>query len=198
MSSENSIKTLAKIAIMAAIAVVIMLVSFPLPSIAPSFYKLDFSEVAVLIGSFALGPVAGIAIEALKILLNLVFNGTNTAFIGEFANFLMGCALVVPAGVIYQKNRTRKGAITGIVVGIVCMVIAGDLLNYFLLIPAFVSIAHFPLEAIIAAGTKIFPFINSTLSLVLVCVTLFNLVKGVLVVTITALVYKRVSPLLKK
>ena len=198
MSSENSIKTLAKIAIMAAIAVVIMLVSFPLPSIAPSFYKLDFSEVAVLIGSFALGPVAGIAIEALKILLNLVFNGTNTAFIGEFANFLMGCALVVPAGVIYQKNRTRKGAITGIVVGIVCMVIAGDLLNYFLLIPAYVSIAHFTLEAIIAAGTKIFPFINSTLSLVLVCVTLFNLVKGVLVGTITALVYKRVSPLLKK
>lgn len=183
---------------MAAIAVVIMLVSFPLPSIAPSFYKLDFSEVAVLIGSFALGPVAGIAIEALKILLNLVFNGTNTAFIGEFANFLMGCALVVPAGVIYQKNRTRKGAITGIVVGIVCMVIAGDLLNYFLLIPAYVSIAHFPLEAIIAAGTKIFPFINSTLSLVLVCVTLFNLVKGVLVGIITALVYKRVSPLLKK
>ena len=198
MSSENSIKTLAKIAIMAAIAVVIMLVSFPLPSIAPSFYKLDFSEVAVLIGSFALGPVAGIAIEALKILLNLVFNGTNTAFIGEFANFLMGCALVVPAGVIYQKNRTRKGAITGIVAGIICMVIAGDLLNYFLLIPAYVSIAHFPLEAIIAAGTKIFPFINSTLSLVLVCVTLFNLVKGVLVGTITALVYKRVSPLLKK
>ena len=198
MASENSIKTLAKIAIMAAIAVVIMLVSFPLPSIAPSFYKLDFSEVAVLIGSFALGPVAGIAIEALKILLNLVFNGTNTAFIGEFANFLMGCALVVPAGVIYQKNRTRKGAITGIIVGIVCMVIAGDLLNYFLLIPAYVSIAHFPLEAIIAAGTKIFPFINSTLSLVLVCVTLFNLVKGVLVGTITALVYKRVSPLLKK
>ena len=198
MSSENSIKTLAKIAIMAAIAVVLMLVSFPLPSIAPSFYKLDFSEVAVLIGSFALGPVAGIAIEALKILLNLVFNGTNTAFIGEFANFLMGCALVVPAGVIYQKNRTRKVAITGIVAGIICIVIAGDLLNYFLLIPAYVSIAHFPLEAIIAAGTKIFPFINSTLSLVLVCVTLFNLVKGVLVGTITALVYKRVSPLLKK
>ncbi len=198
MSSENSIKTLAKIAIMAAVAVVIMLVSFPLPSIAPTFYKLDFSEVAVLIGSFALGPVAGIIIEALKILLNLVFNGTNTAFIGEFANFLMGCALVVPAGLIYQKNRTSKGASTGIAVGIICRVIAGDLLNYFLLIPAYVSIAHFPLEAIIAAGTKIFPFINSTLSLVLVCVTLFNLVKGVLVGLITALVYKRVSPLLKK
>ena len=198
MSSENSIKTLAKIAIMGAVAVVIMLFSFPLPSIAPTFYKLDFSEVAVLIGSFALGPIAGIGIEALKVLLNLIFNGTNTAFIGEFANFLMGCALVVPAGLIYQKNKTRKGALIGIVVGIITMVIAGDLLNYFLLIPAYVSIAHFPLEAIIAAGTKIFPFINSTLSLVLVCVTLFNLVKGVLVGIITVLIYKRVSPLLKK
>jgi riboflavin transporter FmnP len=198
MSLKLNIKTIAKIAVLGAIAVVIMLFSFPLPSIAPSFYKFDFSEVAVLIGSFALGPVAAILIEALKILLNLLFNGTNTAFIGEFANFLMGCAMVVPAGIIYHNNKTRKNAIIGIVVGIITMVIAGDLLNYFLLIPAYVNIAHFPLEAIIAAGTKIFPFINSTLSLVLVCVTLFNTVKGVLVGIVTLLVYKRVSPLLKK
>ena len=110
----------------------------------------------------------------------------------------MGCAMVVPAGIIYHNNKTRKNALIGIVVGIITMVVAGDLLNYFLLIPAYVNIAHFPLEAIIAAGTKIFPFINSTLSLVLVCVTLFNTVKGVLVGIVTILIYKRVSPLLKK
>ena len=190
------IKTITKSAIMAAVAVVIMLFSFPLPSIAPSFYKLDFSEVPVLIGAFALGPVPAIIIEALKVLLNLIFNGTNTAFIGEFANFLMGCALVVPASIIYHNDKTRSSAIKGIVVGIICMVIAGDLLNYFLLIPAYVNIAHFPLDAIIAAGTRIFPFINNTFTLVIVCVTLFNLVKGVLVGVITVLLYKRVSPLL--
>ena len=196
--NKLDIKTITKIAILAAISVVIMMVSFPLPSIAPTFYKLDFSEVAVLIGSFALGPVCAIIIEALKILLNLLLNGTNTAFIGEFANFFMGCALVVPAGIIYQNNKTRKSAITGIIIGIISLVIAGDLLNYFLLIPAYVNIAHFPLEAIIAAGTKIFPFIKDLLSMVLVCVTLFNLTKGISVGIITLLLYKRVSPLLHK
>lgn len=196
--NKLDIKTIAKIAILAAISVVIMMISFPLPSIAPTFYKMDFSEVAVLIGTFALGPLCAVIIEALKILLNLLMNGTNTAFIGEFANFLMGCALVVPAGIIYQKNKTRKSAVIGIITGIICMVIAGDLLNYFLLIPAYVNIAHFPLEAIIAAGTKIFPFISNTLSLVLVCVTLFNLTKGIAVGIVTLLLYKRVSPLLHK
>lgn len=193
--SNFNIKTIAKIAILAAVAVVLMLFDFPLP-IAPSFYKLDFSEVPVLIGAFALGPWQAACIEFVKIMLNFLFNGTFTAGIGELANFLMGCAFVVPAGIIYKKDKTKAGALKALVIGTLFMVIAGDLLNYFVLIPAYVNIVHYPLEAIIAAGQEKIPFVNSQLTLVLVCVTLFNLIKGILVSLITALLYKRVSPLL--
>ncbi len=196
MKNTLSIKTLAKIAILATAGVIIMLFDFPLTFIAPSFYKFDFSEVPVLIGAFAMGPLEAAAIEFVKVLLNLLFNGTITAGIGELANFLMGCALTVPAGIIYRKEKTRKNAIKGLLVGIIVSVIAGDLLNYFVLIPAYVNISHFPLEVIIAAGAKIFPVIKNTLTLVLICVTLFNLFKGIVVSLVTLLIYKRISPLL--
>lgn len=190
-------KTMAKIAILGAVATVLMLIEFPLP-VAPSFYKFDFSEVAVLIGAFALGPMAAVAIEGIKILLNFLLNGTITMGIGELANFLIGCSLVVPAGIIYKKNRTRKGALIGMVTGTLCMCAAGVLLNYFVLLPAYVSIAHFPLEMIISAGQAIFPFIKNTFDFVLACVTPFNLIKGIAVSLVTFVLYKHVSPLLKR
>ena len=103
MRSEKT-RTMVEIAMLSAIAVVLMLFEFPLPFIAPPFYELDFSEVPVLIGAFALGPWAGVIIEAIKILLNLVINGTITAFVGEIGNFIIGVAFVLPAALIYNKK----------------------------------------------------------------------------------------------
>ena len=110
MNSSN-IRTIVSVGMLAAIAVVLMLFEFPLPFIAPSFYELDLSEVPILIGAFALGPVAGVMAELVKILLNLAISGTDTAFVGEFANFVMGCAFVVPASLIYQAKKSRKNAL---------------------------------------------------------------------------------------
>ena len=119
---------------LSAIAVVLMLFEIPLP-FAPAFYQIDFSEVPVLVGCFAMGPAAGAAIEFLKILLNFAINGTVTAGVGEVANFLIGCALVIPAGLIYQRKRTRQRAVTGMVVGTVLMTAAGCVLNAYVLLP---------------------------------------------------------------
>lgn len=190
-------RTMAKIAILSAVAAVLMMIEFPLP-IAPSFYKLDFSEVAVLVGGFALGPAAAVAIEALKIILNCLFNGTATMFVGELSNFLIGCALCVPAALIYSKEKTKANALRGLTAGTLCMTVTGVAMNYFVAIPAFVFIAHYPLDAIIGMGAAIFPFITNTFQLVLACVTPFNLIKGVLVSVITLLLYKHVSPLLHR
>ena len=77
---------------------------FPLPFLAPSFYQLDFSEIPVLVGAFAMGPIAGILIEVVKVLVHLVTMGTMTAGVGDFANFLFGCTFVVPAGIIYRLH----------------------------------------------------------------------------------------------
>ena len=190
-------RSMAKIAILGAVAAILMMIEFPLP-IAPSFYKLDFSEVAVLVGGFALGPAAAVAIEALKIVLNCLFNGSNTMFVGELSNFIIGCAMCVPAAMVYAKHKTRANALKGLAAGTLCMTLVGVIMNYFVAIPAYVSIAHFPLEAIIGMGAAIFPFITNTFQLVLACVTPFNLIKGVLVSLITALLYKHVSPLLHR
>jgi len=196
--SKINVRFIAKVAILGAIAFVLMLIEFPVPFIAPPFYKMDFSELPVLIGGFAMGPAAAVIIEALKIVLNLLYSGTATMFVGEAANFLIGCALCVPAALIYKNNRTRKGAVKGLVCGTLSLALIGVLLNYAVLIPAYGFFFHLPVEAIVAMGAEIFPFITNKLTFVLACVTPFNLIKGIIVSLVAMLLYKRVSPLLKK
>ncbi len=113
-SEKTKVNKLVIMAMLSAVAVVLMYFDFPLVFLAPGFYKLDFSEVPVLIGSFLLGPCAGVIIEAVKVLLHMCLKGTTTAFVGDFANFILGCAYVVPAAVIYHLHKTKKngGCIT--------------------------------------------------------------------------------------
>lgn len=158
---STNVRAMVQIAMLAAIAAVLMLVDFPMPFIAPSFYQMDFSEVPVLVGAFAMGPLAGAAIELIKILLNFVMNGTATAGVGELANFLMGCALVVPAGFIYRKSKTKKNAMIGMLVGIVCMAAASCVLNGALLLPAYGKAFGMPTEAFVEMGAEIIPAITN-------------------------------------
>ena len=118
-----------------AIGAVLMLFEFPLPFIAPSFYVLDLSEIPVLVGTFAMGPVAGAGTEMVNILIKLVLKPTSTGFVGEFANFCIGCALVLPAGIIYKLRKTKQGAIIGMVTGTVCMALVGAVLNALVMLP---------------------------------------------------------------
>ena len=191
-----TIRNIAIMGMMSALAAVLMLFEFPLPFIAPPFYELDFSEVPVLIGAFMMGPVAGIIIELIKILLNLIINGTNTAFVGEFANFTIGCALVVPASILYRRHKTKKTAIIGMIVGSVFMAIAGIFINAYVMLPFF-SQTVMPMENIIAMGTAIHPAIDDVLTFCLLTVAPFNALKGVLVSIVTILIYKKISILLK-
>lgn len=197
MKSYLTSKRIATISIMAAIAVVLMIFDFPIAFIAPDFYKLDLSDLPCLIGSFAMGPIAGVIIEALKILLKLVIKPTSTAFVGELANFLCGISLVVPAGLIYKKKHNKKGALISLIVGSISLATVGTLFNYFVMIPFYVSLYKIPLEVIISLGSKIIPAINSKFTFCLFCVAPFNIVKGLIVSILTYFLYKRISPLLK-
>ncbi len=199
MKKERFLTTarMTRIAILGVCAFILMYFEIALPFIAPTFYKLDFSEIPVLIGGFALGPLSAVVIELIKILLKLLFKPTTTAFVGELANFLVGCAFAVPAALYYQKNRTKKGALVSLLIGTVCMALVGFAVNLWLVIPAYVSIMNFPLEAIIGAGAAIFPVVDSVFMLVLCCTTPFNLIKGILLSILTSLLYKRISPFLK-
>ncbi|MGN0251495.1 MAG: ECF transporter S component [Oliverpabstia sp.] len=197
VKSGTNVRTMVQIAMLSAVATVLMLVEFPLPFIAPSFYEMDFSEVPVLIGAFAMGPLAGAIIELIKILLNFVLNGTMTAGVGELANFLMGCAFVVPAGIIYKKSKTKKNAVIGMVTGVICMAVAGCILNGAVLLPAYGKAFGMPTDAFVQMGSAIFPIIDNIFTFCLFCVVPFNLIKGVVVSVMTLLLYKYISRLLK-
>lgn len=191
------IKTLTKIGVLSAVAGVLMLIEMPL-WFAPDFYKLDLSEIPVLIGAFALGPIAGIIIELVKILLNFIMNGTITGGIGELANFLIGCSLIVPAGYIYKRNKTTKTAIIGMTVGTLTLAVVGALLNYFLLLPVYAKVFGAPLQAFIDMGNALNPLIVDLKTFILYAVVPFNIFKGIVVSAFTVLIYKRISPILHR
>lgn len=194
---RSNTKEIAKIGVLGAVATVLMLLDFPL-WFAPNFYKLDFSEVPVLLGTFALGPAAGAMIELVKILLNFVLNGTDTGGIGEFANLLIGLSFIVPAGYIYKKHKTFKTAILGLVVGTISLAVVGAFLNYFLLLPVYSKVYGAPIQAFIDMAKAINPAITDLKTFVLYAVVPFNLFKGVVVSAMVILIYKKLSPILHR
>jgi len=191
-----STRMIAQIGMLAAIAFVLMLFEIPLP-FAPSFYEIDFSEVPVLIGCFSMGPLAGVLIELVKIILNLCINGTVTAGVGELANFVIGCALVLPAAFIYKRKKTKKGAIIGLVTGTLFMTISGCFINAYVMLPTYAKAFGMPIEALVEMGSAVNASITDLLTFVMFAVVPFNLLKGVLVSIIVLLIYKKISPILK-
>lgn len=197
MKNNTTLKYIIKIAALAAISAIIMLFEFPL-WFAPGFYKLDLSEAVILMGSFALGPVAGVLIELLKNFLNIILNGTTTAYVGEFANFVTGCAFVLPAAFIYKYKKNIKAAISGMIASTFSLAIIGGLLNYYVMIPAFSSLYKLPIDAIIDMAKALNPWVVDLKTMIVFAVAPFNLVKGVLCSVIALLIYKRISKILHK
>ena len=191
-----STRKVAMIGMFSAIAAVLMIFEVPVP-FAPSFYKIDLSELPVLVAAFAFGPVAGVLVEFVKIILNLFMDSTTTAFVGELANFAVGCSFVLPASVVYLFKKSKKQAILGCVVGTLMMTVFGTAFNAVYLLPKFAQLFGMPLDAIIGMGTAINPAITNVSSFVICAVAPLNLLKGTLVSIITLLVYKKISPVLK-
>lgn len=190
-------RNLCVIGILSAISTLVMLIEFPL-WFAPSFYKLDFSEVIVLVGGFSLGPVAAIIIESIKILLNFIINGTTTAGVGELSNLVIGCSYIVPAAIIYRKHKTRKNAVVSMIVGTLCLTIVGGVLNYFVLLPAYSYFMKIPLSVFTEMGSKVNSSITDIKTLVMFATVPFNLLKGIISSLITFLIYKKIANIIHK
>lgn len=181
------------IAVCSAIAAILHLLDFPLPFLAPGFYKLDFSELPVMLCGFYLGPSAAISCEAVKILLKLLLKGTSTAFVGDFANFAVGCSFVLPAVIVYHLKKSRICALWGLIIGTATLTVFGSLFNAVYLLPKFSQLYGLPLDTIIAMGSAVNGGIRSISSFVLLAVAPLNLIKGVTVSVLTLLLYKRVA-----
>ena len=188
--NANAMFNLTRCGLLAAMAVILYYIEIPVVA----FYKLDLSTMPAILAGFAMGPVQGAAVVIVKNLVHML--GTSTACVGEMADILMSCAFVIPASLLYRRNKTRKGALKAMLSGAAAMIVAAVLVNYFILIPAYQVLMNLPLEVIIGMGQKVFGFIDSTLKLVIFITAPFNLLKAAVLSGTTYLLYKRVSPLL--
>lgn len=166
---------LIKISLLSAIAIILMYLDFPIIP-AFSWLKIDLSDVPALLGAFGFGPVAGIIIELIKNLLIPLIRGSQTGFVGEIANFLIGVSLILPASFIYYRSKSKKNAILGMFIGGIVMEVIGILANVYLLLPAYgMTMSEDMLQSYIWA------------------LIAFNGIKAVLVSVLTYILYKKVS-----
>ena len=189
----STAKRVSIVGICAAIATVLHILDFPLIFLAPEFYKLDFSELPVLLCGFYLGPSATVVCEGIKILLKLLLKGTSTAFVGDFANFAVGCSLVLPATILYHLRKSRRSAILGMTAGTAVLTVFGSAFNAIYLLPKFAELYGMPLDTIISMGSTIHGGVTNVTTFVLLCVAPLNLIKGTAVSILTLLLYKRVE-----
>ena len=192
----STIRKLVFIAILGAISFVLMLINFALP-FAPSFMKFDIAELPALFAGFFLGPLAGFEVVVVKLLLKIVFQGSETAFVGELSNLVCSTFFVVLAAWIYKANRTKKGAVIALVVSTIAVSILFIFANAYVMFPLYSRLYGMPLDAIIGMGTAINPRITSLTTMMLFSVFPFNLVKHAVTSLLTFLMYKRVGNVLK-
>ena len=189
-SSGSAVFVMTRCGILAAMAVILYYIEIPVVA----FYKLDLSTLPALLAGFAMGPLQGVAVVVIKNLVHML--GTSTACVGEMADIIMSSCFIIPASLIYRRRKDRKSAVLSMAVGTVLMTIAGVLVNYFILIPAYQTLMNLPLEVIVGMGTKVWGYIDNTVKLVIFITAPFNILKGAVLSVVTYLLYKRVSPLL--
>lgn len=194
-TKKTNIRAITVTAIMGALGTILMMIEMSLPFM-PSFIKLDFSELPALIASFAYGPVYGILVCLIKNVIHMFFG--STMCIGEISNFILGAIFVGTAGVIYKKNRTKKGALISCLIGAVVMAVISVFTNYFVVYPLYVKVLGMPMEAILGMYQAILPAADNLWKALIIFNLPFNIAKGLVDAIFCFLIYKRISPILKK
>ncbi len=194
MTQSKRTHKIAVTAMLSAVATILMYLSFPLPFLIPPFVKMDFSELPALLAAFSLGPVSGAAVCLVKNLVNLFFSTTNG--VGELCNFLLGVCFVIPAGLIYQRGKSRKGAFIAALVGAVFMAAASIPVNYYISYPFYTI--FMPLDTIIAMYQELIPSVDGLLACLIIFNAPFTLLKGLLDLLLAFLIYKPLSPILHR
>ena len=193
LTTEN----MTRISMLAALAIILFMVPFLKIIVIPHMYTLDFSNVPVMLGAFAMGPAAGMVTLAIKEVIHLIFQGiADNQGVGNVADLIMSAAYILPAALLYQRQKTRKTALIGMSVSSVCTALFGMLANWLILLPFYTVVRGIPMPAIVSAVGKVFPFVDSEGKLLFFFVAPFNLAKGLAVSLITAAIYKPLSPIL--
>ena len=190
---QHNVRYMTVTAMLSAVAFALIFFEFSIPFLVPSFIQMDLSELPALIGAFAMGPWYGVIICLIKNLIHLLI--TTTGGVGELSNFILGAAFVLPAGLIYQRKKTKKNAVIGSVLGAAFMALLSVASNYFIVYPVYT--AFLPMDTILAMYQEILPSADTLLKCLVIFNMPFTFVKGMLSVIITLLIYKHISPIIK-
>ena len=188
-------RSIATMGVLAALASALFFLEIP---IVPGMYNLDFSNLPVMLGAFSMGPVPGLIILLVKNLVHLVIKGLGTTGgVGNLADFIMGAVFMLPAALLYRRSKNLKSVETGMIIGIVLVTVVSVFVNKWIMFPFFTVVKGYPMAAIIGLVTKVFPFADTEWKVLILVTAPFNLVKAILIMAITRLIYKPLSPVLK-
>lgn len=192
---------IARIGIFSALAAILYIVpifQFKIPSVFPSFLEFHFDEIPVFIASFAYGPMVGFWVLVIRTIIKLPF--TSTVCVGELADFIYSVAFILPAATIYKRNRSLKGVCIGFLIGFFFQVLVSGLLTCFVMIDFYLYLYKgLTADTLLKSMQAINPHISDIhLSLTIWGIVPFNILKDAIVILITFIIYKKISPLLKK
>lgn len=186
-------KVLARIGVLGALAAILFV--WPEIPVLPGIYKIDFSNIPVMLAGFSMGIVPGTIVLLIKDLTGLAH--TDSMIIGEVADFLMSFSMMAVSVLFYRKRKSRKNAALGMLLGTVAMLVVGALLNYYVLIPFYAQCYKMPVEAIVDIFSGLIPAVDTLFKGILLVTIPFNLLKGFLIGIVVFLIYKPLSPILK-
>ena len=194
---SKQLKRLTLAAMMGAVAFVLMYFSFSVPVLSP-FAEFEFAALAELIGGFILGPVGAVEIIAVKLILKLVFKGSQSMMTGEVQNLILSIAYALPAILYYRRHRTKKAAVIGLVVGSVTNIVMAVITSLYLIFPFYIKLYGMDWQGIVDMCSAVNPWISDVPTMVAFSIIPFNMVKCVVLSLITILAYKKLSVPLKK
>lgn len=194
MKQKISARMIAACGVLTAVAVVLQYLEISIP-IMPAFIKLDFSDLPALLGAFAFGPAAGVIIELLKNLIHMAVS--QSGFVGELSNFLLGAVFVLVAGAVYQKKKTKAGAFLAGTLGSTAMALVCIPINYFIIYPLYYRLLGLSEEIVLGMYRLLLPSVKTIFRSLLIFNLPFTFVKGMICVFVSMLIYKPLSSLLK-
>lgn len=193
---SNSVKTVAFVGMLGALSCVLHLFRFPLPFV-PAFYDFDIAELPALFAGFFMGPVAGCGVVLVKCVLKILFQGSQTVFVGDLSNLLGSMTFILTASLIYRRMHTKRGAKIALTVSTVVVSVVYVFLNAYVMLPMYSSLYGLPIQTIVDMGHAVNPWVHDTVSLMIFAVFPFNILKHGATSLLTYLLYKRVGNALR-
>lgn len=175
-----------------AIAFLLMFFSFQIKIISP-FAAFDLSALPELIGGFLLGPTAATCIIVIKLILKLIFQGTESMLTGEFQNLILSLSYVLPAVLFYRRHKSKKGALIGLVIGSITSIIMAVITSIYLIFPAYIKLYGMNWNNIIETCHALAPWITNIPTMIAYSIIPFNLISRTVTSILAMLIYKKIS-----